>query len=285
MNNSKTALLVDSGCDIGKEFAAKHDIRILGLKVIYGTDVFSDDIDIDPMTVYERFPDEIPTTSTPNVIEVRELLDKIKEDGYENVIAVCISSKLSGTYNTVKSVLEDYDGLNGFALDTKNISTGSGLLAMWAAIQLESGMTYEDVIEKLPSKVPDAHVYFYMDTLDYLKAGGRIGNVTGFIGKALDLKPVITCNPEGIYTTVTMLRGRKNSVRKLIRIVEKHVGDSYDKWMSIMNGKAADKVTDVEELLSENFSKMKIVEKKQIVASLAVHTGPGLVGIGVLKLS
>lgn len=285
MNNSKTALLVDSGCDIGKEFAAKHDIRILGLKVIYGTDVFSDDIDIDPMTVYERFPDEIPTTSTPNVIEVRELLDKIKEDGYENVIAVCISSKLSGTYNTVKSVLEDYDGLNGFALDTKNISTGSGLLAMWAAIQLESGMTYADVIEKLPSKVPDAHVYFYMDTLDYLKAGGRIGNVTGFIGKALDLKPVITCNPEGIYTTVTMLRGRKNSVRKLIRIVEKHVGDSYDKWMSIMNGKAADKVTDVEELLSENFSKMKIVEKKQIVASLAVHTGPGLVGIGVLKLS
>lgn len=285
MNNSKTALLVDSGCDIGKEFAAKHDIRILGLKVIYGTDVFSDDIDIDPMTVYERFPDEIPTTSTPNVIEVRELLDKIKEDGYENVIAVCISSKLSGTYNTVKSVLEDYDGLNGFALDTKNISTGSGLLAMWAAIQLESGMTYADVIEKLPSKVPDAHVYFYMDTLDYLKAGGRIGNVTGFIGKALDLKPVITCNPEGIYTTVTMLRGRKNSVRKLIRIVEKHVGDSYDKWMSIMNGKAADKVTDVEELLSENFSKMKIVEKKQIVASLAVHTGPGLIGIGVLKLS
>lgn len=285
MNNSKTALLVDSGCDIGKEFAAKHDIRILGLKVIYGTDVFSDDIDIDPMTVYERFPDEIPTTSTPNVIEVRELLDKIKEDGYENVIAVCISSKLSGTYNTIKSVLEDYDGLNGFALDTKNISTGSGLLAMWAAIQLESGMTYEDVIEKLPSKVPDAHVYFYMDTLDYLKAGGRIGNVTGFIGKALDLKPVITCNPEGIYTTVTMLRGRKNSVRKLIRIVEKQVGDSYDKWMSIMNGKAADKVTDVEELLSENFSKMKIVEKKQIVASMAVHTGPGLVGIGVLKLS
>lgn len=285
MNNSKTALLVDSGCDIGKEFAAKHDIRILGLKVIYGTDVFSDDIDIDPMTVYERFPDEIPTTSTPNVIEIRELLDKIKEDGYENVIAVCISSKLSGTYNTVKSVLEDYDGLNGFTLDTKNISTGSGLLAMWAAIQLESGMTYADVIEKLPSKVPDAHVYFYMDTLDYLKAGGRIGNVTGFIGKALDLKPVITCNPEGIYTTVTMLRGRKNSVRKLIRIVEKHVGDSYNKWMSIMNGKAADKVTDVEELLSENFSKMKIVEKKQIVASLAVHTGPGLVGIGVLKLS
>lgn len=285
MNNSKTALLVDSGCDIGKEFAAKHDIRILGLKVIYGTDVFSDDIDIDPLTVYERFPDEIPTTSTPNVIEIRELLDKIKEDGYENVIAVCISSKLSGTYNTVKSVLEEYDGLKGFALDTRNISTGSGLLAMWAAIQLESGMTYEDVIEKLPSKVPDAHVYFYMDTLDYLKAGGRIGNVTGFIGKALDLKPVITCNPEGIYTTVTMLRGRKNSVRKLIRIVKKQVGDTYDKCMSIMNGKAADKVAEVEELLSENFSKMKIVEKKQIVASLAVHTGPGLVGVGVLKLS
>ncbi|CCZ03494.1 degV family protein [Eubacterium sp. CAG:603] len=284
MNNSKTALLVDSGCDVGKEFATEYDIRILGLKVVYGMEVFSDGVDIDPMTVYERFPGEIPTTSTPNVMEIRDLLDKIKEDGYENVIAVCISSKLSGTYNTVKSVLEEYDGLNGYALDTKNISTGSGLLAMWAAVQLKNGMSYEELVEKLPAKVPDSHVFFYMDTLDYLKAGGRIGNVTGFIGKALDLKPVITCNPEGIYNTVTMLRGRKNSVKRLVNIVEKQVGDDADKWISIMNGKAADKVPEVEAQLSEKFSKMEIVEKKQIVASLAVHTGPGLVGIGVLKL-
>ena len=234
MNNSKTALLVDSGCDVGKEFATEYDIRILGLKVVYGMEVYSDGIDIDPMTVYERFPGEIPTTSTPNVMEIRDLLDKIKEDGYENVIAVCISSKLSGTYNTVKSVLEEYDGLNGYALDTKNISAGSGLLAMWAAVQLKNGMSYEELVEKLPAKVPDSRVFFYMDTLDYLKAGGRIGNVTGFIG--------------------------------------------------IMNGKAADKVPEAEAQLSEKFSKMEIVEKKQIVASLAVHTGPGLVGIGVLKL-
>lgn len=284
MNSSKTALLVDSGCDIGEEFARKYDIRILGLKVVYGMEVFSDGIDINPMTVYDRFPNEIPTTSTPNVMEIRDLLDKIKDDGYENVVAVCISGKLSGTYNTVKSVLEEYDGLEGYALDTKNISAGSGLIAMWAATQLEKGMTYSELIEKLPDKVPDSHVFFYMDTLDYLKAGGRIGNVTGFIGKALDLKPVITCNKEGIYNTVTMLRGRKNSVKKLVSIVEKQIGDDCNKWISIMNGKAADKVSEVEEQLLEKFNNMEIVEKKQIVASLAVHTGPGLVGIGVMKV-
>ena len=264
MNNSKTALIVDSGCDIEESFAQKYDIRILGLKVIYGMEVYSDGIDINPMTVYERFPDEIPTTSTPNAQEIMDILDKIKADGYENVIAVCISSKLSGTCDTVKSVLEEYDGLNGFALDTKNISTGAGLLAMWAAIQLENGMNYTQVVEKLPDKVADSHVFFYMDTLDYLKAGGRIGNVTGFIGKALDLKPVISCNEEGIYYTVTMLRGRKNSVKKLVGIVDKRLGHDDKLWMSIMNGKAEDRVEETENYIKEIFDKVEIVEKKQI---------------------
>lgn len=283
MNKEKVAILADSGCDIPKDFIEKYDIKLLGLKVIYGMEIYTDGIDIDPMTIYERFPDEIPTTSTPNANDIINILDNIKSEGYEKVIAVCISSKLSGTFNTVKTTLEEYNELTSFALDSKNISIGSGLLAMWAAVQLENGMDFNTVTQTLEKKIADSHVYFYMDTLDYLKAGGRIGNVTGLIGKALNLKPIISCDEEGVYKTVTMLRGSKNSVNKIVDIVRKNTkGDNV--WLSIMNGHAADKVEEVENTLKENFSNADIVAKKQIVASLAVHTGPGLVGIGVLNL-
>lgn len=283
MNKEKVAILADSGCDIPDEFIKEYDIKLLGLKVIYGTDIFTDGVDIDPMTVYQKFPNEIPTTSTPNSNDIISILDNIKSEGYEKVICVCISSKLSGTFNAVRSTLAEYDGLKSFALDSKNISTGSGLLAMWAAVQLENGMGFDEVTEMLNKKIYDSHVYFYMDTLDYLKAGGRIGNVTGFIGKALNLKPVISCDNEGVYRTVTMLRGSKNAVKKLVEIVRKNT-DKDNIWLSIMNGHAADKVNETEQNLKENFKEAKIVAKKQIVASLAVHTGPGLVGIGVLTV-
>ncbi|MBD5135383.1 MAG: DegV family protein [Lachnospiraceae bacterium] len=283
MNKEKVAILADSGCDIPKDFIEKYDIKLLGLKVIYGMEIYTDGVDIDPMTIYERFPDEIPTTSTPNANDIINILDNIKSEGYKKVIAVCISSKLSGTFNTVKTTLEEYNGLTSFAFDSKNISIGSGLLAMWAAVQLENGMDFNTVTQTLEKKTADSHVYFYMDTLDYLKSGGRIGNVTGLIGKALNLKPIISCDEEGVYKTVTMLRGSKNAVNKIVDIVRKNTkGDNV--WLSIMNGHAADKVEEVENTLKENFSNADIVAKKQIVASLAVHTGPGLVGIGVLNL-
>lgn len=284
LNKDKIAILADSGCDIPQDFLDKYeDVKLLGLKVIYGNDVYTDGIDMDPLMVYERFPENIPTTSTPSPGDIEDMLDNIKSEGYEKVIAICISSKLSGTFNTVRNVLDSYEGLDGFTLDTKNISTGSGLIAMWCMKQIEAGTDYETLIGNLKKKTADSHVYFYMDTLDYLRKGGRIGNVTGIIGEKLKLKPVITCDSNGIYKTVTMLRGSKNSIKKLTDIVRKNT-DAEHIWLSVMNGNAPDKVDETKNSLREKFPEADIVADKQIVASLAVHTGPGLIGVGVLIL-
>ena len=96
LNKDKIAILADSGCDIPQDFLDKYeDVKLLGLKVIYGNDVYTDGIDMDPLMVYERFPENIPTTSTPSPGDIEDMLDNIKSEGYEKVIAICISSKLS----------------------------------------------------------------------------------------------------------------------------------------------------------------------------------------------
>ena len=87
MNDSKTAILIDSGCDISMELVKKYDIKMLSLKVMYGDDVFDDGVDIDPLEVYRKFPDEVPKTSTPNMQDVLDVVESIRAEGYpEHII-------------------------------------------------------------------------------------------------------------------------------------------------------------------------------------------------------
>lgn len=280
MNSAKTAIMVDSGCDISQEFIEQYDIKVLRLKVLYGDRMYSDGLDIDPLEVYRRFPQEIPTTSTPNMYEVSELVNEIKSEGYEKIIGITISSGLSGTYNAVAMAFEEED-IETFAFDTKNISIGAGLLAMWAAKKLSEGWTFEAVKHGLNDKISDSKVFFYMDTLDYLRKGGRISPAVAIVGKALNLKPIISCNEKGTYYTVSKIRGQHKGLEKLMDSLKDYIGDQKA-YLAIMNGDGTRYLDVIRARIKEMFPQCEVVVDKQITATMAIHTGPGLIGVGVL---
>lgn len=280
MNSAKTAIMVDSGCDISQEFIENYDIKVLRLKVLYGDRMYSDGLDIDPLEVYRRFPQEIPTTSTPNMYEVSELVNEIKSEGYEKIIGITISSGLSGTYNAVAMAFEGED-IETFAFDTKNISIGAGLLAMWAAKKLSEGWTFEAVKHGLNDKISDSKVFFYMDTLDYLRKGGRISPAVAIVGKALNLKPIISCNEKGTYYTVSKIRGQHKGLEKLMDSLKDYIGDKKA-YLAIMNGDGTRYLDVIRARIKEMFPQCEVVVDKQITATMAIHTGPGLIGVGVL---
>lgn len=280
MNSAKTAIMVDSGCDISQEFIEQYDIKVLRLKVLYGDRMYSDGLDIDPLEVYRRFPQEIPTTSTPNMYEVSELVNEIKFEGYEKIIGITISSGLSGTYNAVAMAFEEED-IETFAFDTKNISIGAGLLAMWAAKKLSEGWTFEAVKHGLNDKINDSKVFFYMDTLDYLRKGGRISPAVAIVGKALNLKPIISCNEKGTYYTVSKIRGQHKGLEKLMDSLKDYIGDKKA-YLAIMNGDGTRYLDVIRARIKEMFPQCEVVVDKQITATMAIHTGPGLIGVGVL---
>jgi len=282
MNKEKIAILVDSGCDIPMDFVEKYDMKVLSLKIIYKDKTYSDGEDITPETIYKKFATEIPTTSTPNTYEVNEMVYKIKEQGFTKIIAICISSGLSGTYNTIKSALDTYYDIDSFVFDTKNIGIGAGIFAIWVGEKIAEGMSFYTISQELQKKVADSKIFYYMDTLDYLKAGGRIGNVSGIIGKLLDIKPIITCNENGIYYTVAKTRGKKNGIKKLLSIIEQYK-DKEHLWITLLNGDARELANIVKPELLALCNKGKLIVDKQITASLAIHTGPGLLGIGVFE--
>lgn len=279
MADRDTIVVVDSCCDIPADVAEKYGIRILPVHIIYPDQEYEDGVNIDPRIVYKRGPEIIPKTSMPSPGEVEDFFDAIKDDGYSKVIAITLSSRLSGTWNVIRMTAEDMDDLDIFVFDTKNISIGSGVFAIWAARKLEEGMTFEEITAKLPEKIHDSHLMFYMDTLVYLAKGGRIGNVTHMIASVLNIKPIISCDQEGVYYTVAKIRGARKSKEKLLSEIVSH-GTGRDCWAVVMNGGAREEGDRMLELVKEKLPHAEIIfDNRQITASLAAHTGPGLVGM------
>lgn len=282
MNSQKVAVIADSGCDVSKFLAEKLDIRILPLKVIFGDRVCSDGYDIPLSDIYGSYPDKLPTTSTPNVSEALDLITQLRGEGYEKLLFITISSGLSSTNNNIRLALDEIEDMEGHVFDTKDISIGAGFFAVWAASKLQEGMPLADVLTGLEDRLYDSHVFFYMNTLNYLRAGGRIGNVVGIVGEALHLKPIISCNREGIYYPVSMIRGKKNGLKKLISTAVSNAKGSKI-WLALMNGGAPEEAENIRSALMEAVPNGTIITSGQIAASLAIHTGPGLVGIGVFR--
>ena len=280
MKENKTVIFVDSGCDVPQSYLDKYPIKVIPLRVAYETDQHIDSVEL-AADVYRRFPAEIPHTSTPVVQDFYDMVDEVRAEGYQNIIGIFISSNLSSTYQTGRIVLGEQEDLNTFVLDSKNISIGAGMLAMWAAVQLDNGVSFEEVCEMLPGKVKDSKVFFYMDTLEYLRKGGRIGAVSSVVGSLLKIKPIISCNEDGIYYTVEKIRGAKAGISKLIDHAVKYAGDA-PAWLTVMNGGAPQIEDEIVPKLMDSIKDSKLVGTGQITASLAVHTGPGLAGIGVL---
>lgn len=284
MNEQKTAILIDSGCDLPERIRKKYDIEILPLRVIYPEKDYQDGVDINPMMIYQRFPDEIPTTSTPSLAEATDKFDELRDKGYEKVIAIAISSGLSGTYNTLRLAASEYEDLEIFVFDTRNISSASGIFAIWAATRLQKGESFAEICRKLPEKIGDSKAFFYMDTLKYLQHGGRIGRVAGTIGEALKIKPIISCDENGVYYTVAKIRGARTAKLKLAEEVIRY-SFGHKTWMILKEGDAHAEAVAMQELL-ENHEKLvdkQILFEEQITATLALNTGPGLVGVVVMR--
>ena len=277
----KPALLVDSGIDVPPSIIKEYGIYSLPLKIIYKDREYSDGVGIQAEEVYSNLSVEIPKTSLPGAAEAISILDRIKSDGYENVLAVTLSSGLSGTYNMISLVAKDYEGLDVQVVDTKNIGIAGGMVAIRAAEYISEGMDFETLVKTVNEDVPDSKIFFCISTLEYLQKGGRIGLVSSMLGTALNLKPIISCNEEGIYYNVAKISGRKRSLDKMIDIATEYASKGKLYNLAVVHGGAAEDAEKVKEKLLSKLSKYKNVFEGQISPALGVHTGPGLVGIGV----
>ena len=234
--------------------------------------------------MYKRLPTEIPKTSLPDGGMVRDMFDRIREDGYEKVLAVTISSGLSGTFNMIRLTAEEYDGLEVFVLDTRNISIGAGLIAIRAAQMInDEGMEWEELLLRVRHEVPRSKVFFCLDTLKYLQKGGRIGLVSAMLGMSLSIKPIISCNADGVYYTAAKAFGRERSIQKVLELAGEFASQTAHSELAVMNGCAEEDGLRTRKRAEAMIVNGTVTVTGQIGSAMGIHTGPGLIGIGVLQ--
>ncbi|HCF48713.1 MAG TPA: fatty acid-binding protein DegV [Syntrophomonas sp.] len=275
--SEKIALVCDSMSDLPRNFAEEHSIKVLPARVIYPDREYADGIDIQPDEVYSRMPQEIPTTSMPSPHDIRTAFEELIQEGFTHCIALHISSALSGTYESVKMVADEIKNLRIQVIDSRTLSMGTGWLVINAARNIKAGWNFDSILENMQALQEKARVYYILDTLEYLRKGGRIGKVAGMIGEFLHLKPVISVNAEGEYFTYCKAKGRRKSIEKLVEIIEKAVQEREIN-LGVVHGGAPQEF----ELLVKRFKQfpnIREITASQITPVLGVHTGPGLLGV------
>ncbi|GAA0178659.1 DegV family protein [Clostridium sediminicola] len=277
----KIALIADSAADLNYDIIKEYNVNVLPLKIIYKNKEYLDGITITADEVYEKLEEEIPSTSLPSVQEVDDLFTKLEENGYTHIIAIQLSSNLSGTYNTVKLVSENHPNITTTVFDSKSLTLGTGALVIGCGEMIKNGRSYNEIVSQLPEMRDRATVYYVVDTLKYLIKGGRIGKVSGTIGSMLNIKPIISINKEGVYYTYDKIRGKKQALKRLLSIAEESLKTSKCRiW--IMHGGSEEEGN----LLFEKFKSLSNITSLNfgcISPALGVHTGKGLIGLIIVK--
>lgn len=282
MNKEKIAVLTDSGSDIEKTYA--DNLFVLPLTIQIDEETYIDGVNITLDQVLQKLDTSKVTTSLPKPEVILETLNKIKSLGYTHVIINTISSGLSGTYNVIRMLVEDIEGLTFGLIDTKNISKGCGYTSYKALELIEEGKSFNEIMAILESTLDDQKVFFTIGTVEYLRRGGRIGLVAGTVASILHIKPIISCNEKGIYYTVKKTRGYQNAIRQLIEVAHEFASEAKSYDISILVAKVDEKIKEFIEEVKALFNKTRKFEIRSVTPALAIHTGPEAFGVVVRKL-
>ncbi|TNF07091.1 MAG: DegV family protein [Bacillota bacterium] len=270
----KIAILTDSGSNLSSDFVKQHaNLFVIPLMIVIDGKNYRDQIEISAEEVYEKLDTHQVTTSLPSNDDLTALLENIKKKGFTDVLAINISSGLSGTFNAFRLAFQEVKDLKITHYDSKTLGGGLAFLVQDAISYVDKNMAIPDIIKQLDRiRYEDSLAIYTINTLKYLKKGGRIGKVEGTIGDILHIKPVITVNEEGVYITLSKGFGLQRSLLKMKDLlVEKFGGSKID--LIVHYGNDLEKANELADRLKKDLDIRNIV-LSPLTPVLGIHTGP-----------
>lgn len=281
MNNIK--IICDSLSDVPKDILEKYDIEVVPLTVIVDGKEYKDGIDITKEEFYKILRDEkvYPKTSQATYAQFTEVFEKYIKEG-KKIIYIAGSSSATGTYQSANMAKNDLDTDNIYTYDSQTFSFGIGYLVVKAAELAKEGKSPNDIIEILNDIREKSYLLFSVDTLDYLKNGGRISSTKATIGSILNIKPILDVK-DGLVSSVAQVRGKKNVISKMIELVKENCGEDLSNQIIYIgysdDFKEKEKLTDA---IKEEFNPIDI-QYFMVGTCIGAHSGPGVTGLLAFK--
>lgn len=279
---SRVAVVTDSTAYLPAELLERHGIHVVPLYVVFGDRTVHETEITDYPAFFEelRTAESLPTTSQPSVGDFIAAFEPLLADGRE-VVSIHISGALSGTPEAARQAAQalERDGRGGErvrVVDSATVAGGLGLIVLAAARAAEEGASADEVSERAEDARSTLKMWFSIDTLEFLKRGGRIGAASAWIGSTLKVKPILTVESE--LTPVERVRTSARMFERMVDYARQRHESGADGW-AVQHINAPEMCDRLEERCREIFGLDPLL-KSEIGPVLSAHTGPGLLGVG-----
>lgn len=274
-------IVIDSTTDISPEL--KEKVTVVPLSIFFGEEEFIDGVTINHKMFYEKLieSDVIPTTSQASPVVFEKIFKEAREDG-DSVVVITVASKLSGTYQSATIAAEDFD--NVYIIDSKSVAIGAGILTELAVKLKEDGLDAQAIAQRITEECENVHIIALLDTLEYLKKGGRISATAAIAGTLLSIKPVISLH-DGEINILGKARGSKQGNNLLIKEIQAVGGVDFAKPVMLGYTGLSDillqkYITDSAFLWENHINKLNI---STIGSTVGTHVGPGAIAVAFFK--
>ena len=273
----KVRLIIDSTTNIPEKIRSRF--TIIPLKVRFGDEEFIEGITIDDKRFYEKLieSDVLPTTSQPSPEDFAKAYKEALEAG-EEVLVITLSSKLSGTYQSAVIAAMDFPDDKIHIVDSKSVAIGTGILVQMALSMADNGMSASQIAEVITKERESIRLIALLDTLEYLKKGGRISKTVAFAGGILSIKPVI-CVVDGEVKLLGKARGSKHGNNLLVQEIKAAGGVDFRKpvllgYTGLTDALLQKYISDSASLWENNTDTLDFAMVGSVVGT---HVGPGAV--------
>lgn len=275
-------IIADSTADLMPNI--KEQVQVVPLTVHFGEQEYLDGVTMDKKEFYEKLveSDVFPTTSQATPDAFMTELDKAKEAG-DSVVVITLSAQLSGTYQSARIAAADYD--NVYVVDSGSAAIGSGILVELACRLRDEGLSAADIAAALEIEKQKLIVVALVDTLEYLKKGGRISSAVAMVGGMLNIKPVLSIS-DGAIHMLGKARGSKMGNNLLVQEIEKAGGVDFSRpvllgYTGISDALLVKYIEDSKHIWEGNLDEVRYTTVGSVIGT---HAGPGAVAVAFFKM-
>lgn len=278
---NKVIIVSDTACDLSPELIKQYNVEIIPLHVNFENEEYIDARNIDLQTIFEKVKEKgvLPKTSAVSPAEFITFFGKLlKNNPNTDIVYIGISSTLSSTYQSSLIAVEALETNRIYCVDSKNLSTGYGLLVLKACKYRDQGMNGSQIADRINHILPRVKTQFVIETLEYLKKGGRCKGITLVIANVLKIHPMIVVREGKLVVARKVIGNMKKACLDMMKVFNRDIGKIDPEFVFVTHCRANDYIDYVrDEVIKANFVKNILVTEAG--CTIGTHCGPGTIGI------
>ena len=276
----KLAVITDSSAYLSAETLPREDLFVLDIPVNIDGEEYVEGVNLTAEEFYQKMAQasELPKTSQPSIAKLDEILTSLKEQGYTHALGLFLSSGISGFYQNIQYMVDDYEGLTIAFPDTRITSVPLGYMVESVLKWAEQGDGFESILDRVTEQIENTAAFIMVDDLDHLVKGGRLSNGAAILGNLLSIKPILYFNDQGVIEVYEKVRTEKKATKHLVEIGKEAIANG-NYQITVIHGNAPQKAADLRQLLIDS-GVATDVSIATFGSVIGTHLGEGSIALG-----